>query len=137
MQDKMIETFNEQARQLFQPMRQLNALMLDNMERLTQYQLESLKHYSQMGTARMRHASEIADADGMRDFGTRQAEMMNELSRQVLEDARVMGEMSLAFKHQFAELVTQKGQKVADADEQGRERVPAKANSKASRSRTS
>ena len=98
MQDNMMDAFNAQTKQMFEPMRKINSLMLNNMEKMTQYQLEAMKRYSQMGTERIRSATEIQDAESLRDFGTKQAEMMNELSQQMQEDARVMSEMSLQFK---------------------------------------
>ena len=58
MQDNMMDAFNAQTKQMFEPMRKINSLMLNNMEKMTQYQLEAMKRYSQMGTERMRSASE-------------------------------------------------------------------------------
>ncbi|HAV44314.1 MAG TPA: phasin family protein, partial [Halomonas sp.] len=45
MQDKMMDAFNAQTRQMFEPMRKMNSLMLNNMEKMTQYQLEAMKRY--------------------------------------------------------------------------------------------
>ncbi|MCK2185583.1 phasin family protein [Halomonas getboli] len=123
MQDKTFDAINEQTRQFFEPMRKLNSLMLQNMERVSEYQMESLKRYSQMGTERLRDATEITDADSLRDFGTRQAEMMNELSQQMLEDARTLGEMSLKFKAELEQLYTESGQ--AFAEQAGQAAKPA------------
>ena len=113
MQDKMMDAFNAQTRQMFEPMRKMNSLMLNNMEKMTQYQLEAMKRYSQMGTERIRSATEINDAESLRDFGTKQAEMMNELSQQMQEDARVMSEMSLQFKSEMEKLFSEAGQKMS------------------------
>ncbi|WP_069385084.1 phasin family protein [Halomonas caseinilytica] len=139
MQDKMIDAFNEQAREFFTPMRKLNALMLDNMERVTQYQLEAMKRYSQMGTSRLRDASDVSDAESMRDFGTRQVEMMTELSNLMLEDARAMSELSLRFKSELERLYGESGQTPeAMSEEAGTsgDAGPAKATSQASRKRS-
>lgn len=114
MQDKTFDAFNDQARQFFEPMRKLNSLMLQNMERVSEYQMESLKRYSQMGTERLRDATEVTDAESLRDFGTRQSEMMNALSQQMLEDARTLGEMSLQFKAELEQLYTESGQAFAE-----------------------
>ncbi|EPC00946.1 hypothetical protein L861_15420 [Litchfieldella anticariensis FP35 = DSM 16096] len=114
MQDKMFDAFTEQTRNFFEPMRKLNGLMLDNMEKMTQYQLESMKRYSQLGTERVRDASEIKDAEDLRDFGTRQAAIMNELSKQMLEDARAMTELSMQFKSEMDKLFVETGQQTAE-----------------------
>lgn len=113
-QDKMFTTFAEQTRSFFEPMRKLNGLMLDNMEKMTQFQLESMKRYSQMGTERLRAASEIRDAEDMRDFTTRQTELMNELSRQMLDDARAMTELSLEFRDELEKAFSEAGQQAFD-----------------------
>ncbi|MGS2744096.1 phasin family protein [Halomonas sp. LS-001] len=135
MQDKMMDAFNTQTRQMFEPMRKVNSLMLNNMEKMTQYQLEAMKRYSQMGTDRMRSASEINDAEGMREFATKQSEMLNELSQQMQEDARIMGEMSMEFKTEmekmFSEATQQMNEQVSATAK--KEEAPAKATSQASR----
>ncbi|KXS36900.1 MAG: hypothetical protein AWU55_2745 [Halomonadaceae bacterium T82-2] len=100
-QDPMFDAFTDQTQRLFEPMRKLNGLMLNNLEKLTQHQLESMKRYTQMGTERMRAAADVQNADDMRDFAARQAELMNELSRQMMEDAQAMTELSLAFRSQL------------------------------------
>jgi len=134
MQDKMMDAFNTQTRQMFEPMRKMNSLMLNNMEQLTQYQLEAMKRYSQMGTERIRSAAEINDAESLRDFGTKQAEMMNELSQQMQEDARVMGEMSMQFKSEMEKLFNEAGQKMSEqATSAAKGEQPAKASSQSSR----
>ncbi|WP_148254833.1 phasin family protein [Aidingimonas lacisalsi] len=134
MQDKMFTAFNEQSRSFFEPMRKLNTLMLDNMEKMTQYQLESMKRYSQLGTERLRDASEIDSAEDLRDFGSRQAEVLNELSKQMLEDARAMTELSLQFKSEMEQLFAEAGEQAADKTEStAKSAEPAKATSQSSR----
>ncbi|MBD3897137.1 phasin family protein [Halomonas sp. ML-15] len=135
MQDKMFTAFNEQTRGFFEPMRKLNSLMLNNMEKMTQYQLESMKRYSQLGTERLRDASEIKDAEDIREFGTRQAEIMSELSNQMLEDARAMTELSMQFKSEMEQLFGEAAEKAAAQAEEATKATttPAKASSQASK----
>lgn len=137
MQDKMMDAFNTQTRQMFEPMRKVNSLMLNNMEKMTQYQLEAMKRYSQMGTDRMRSASEIDDADDLREFAAKQAEMLNELSQQMQEDAKTMGEMSMEFKTEMEKLFSEATQQMNDQVKTAaakKDETPAKATSQASRS---
>ncbi|MDR5875659.1 phasin family protein [Halomonas sp. CUBES01] len=134
MQDKMMDAFNAQTRQMFEPMRKINSLMLNNMEKMTQYQLEAMKRYSQMGTERIRSATDVEDAESLRDFGAQQAAMMNELSQQMQEDARVMSEMSLEFKAEMEKLFGEAGKQMADqASSAAKGEQPAKASSQSSR----
>ncbi|MGR4067490.1 phasin family protein [Halomonas sp. LR3S48] len=121
MQDKMLDEFNQQTRRFFEPMRKLNSLMLGNMEKMTEYQLEAMKRYSQMGTERMRSASEISDAQDLQAFGAQQAEMMNELSRQMMEDAQALGEMSQQFRTELEQLFGEVSQELSDQAKQAQQ----------------
>lgn len=112
MQDKMMDAFTSQTRQMFEPMRKVNSLMLNNMEKLTQYQLDAMKRYSQMGTERMRTASEIQDAEGLQEFASKQAEILNDLSQQMQEDARAVGEMSQQFQSEMEALFHEASQQM-------------------------
>ena len=113
-QDQFFNAFTEQTRNFFEPMRKLNGLMLDNMEKMTQFQLESMKRYSQMGTERLRSASDIKSADDMRDFATRQSELMSELSQQMMDDARAMTELSLAFREELEKAFSDVGRQAME-----------------------
>ncbi|GAB3348926.1 MULTISPECIES: phasin family protein [Chromohalobacter] len=142
MQDKMFSAFSEQTRGFFEPMRKFNGLMLDNMERMTEYQLDAMKRYSQLGVERMRAASEVKDAEDARDFTTQQADMLNSLSKQMLEDARAMADISLKFKADLEEMMSETGQQAADQASENMKAAsePAKAasnNSQSSSSRSS
>lgn len=98
MQEKMMNAFTEQTKNMYNPMRKINALLVENMEKMTDFQLEALKAYSQMGLNQMKQATKVKDADGVRDYSTSQAEMLGSLSKKVLEDAKTMADMSMAFK---------------------------------------
>ncbi|MCK0767750.1 phasin family protein [Chromohalobacter canadensis] len=145
MQDKMFSAFSEQTRGFFEPMRKFNGLMLDNMERMTEYQLDAMKRYSQLGVERMRAASEVKDAEDARDFTTQQADMLNALSKQMLEDARAMADISLKFKSELEEMMSEAGQNAADqasenmksASESAKASEPAKASSGGNQSSSS
>lgn len=149
MQNRMIDNFNDQTRQLFEPVRKLNALMLNNMQRVTEYQMETMRRYSQMGTERMRDAtSQLSNKEGMseesfRELSTRQAEMMSELSQQLMEDARAFSEMNLQFKTELEGMLAEQTKmyeqlasnmtSTASADTQTQDKPAAKASSKSSR----
>lgn len=143
MQDKMLDNFNQQTRRFFEPMRKLNSVMLGNMEKMTEYQLEAMKRYSQMGTERMRSASEIKDVRDLQEFGAQQAEIMRELSQQMMEDAQAMGEMSQQFRSELEKLFGEVSQQISEQapaasagakeEETGKADAPAKATSQASR----
>ena len=105
MQDKVMNAFTEQTKNMYNPMRKINALLVENMEKMTDFQLEALKAYSQMGLTQMKQAAEVKDADSVRDYSTAQAEMMSSLSKKVLEDAKTMADMSMEFKAEIEKIM--------------------------------
>lgn len=105
MQDKVMNAFSEQTKNMYNPMRKINALLVENMEKMTDFQLEALKAYSQMGLTQMKQATSVKDADGVRDYSTSQAEMMSTLSKKVLEDAKTMADMSMEFKAEIEKIM--------------------------------
>lgn len=105
MQDKVMNAFSEQTKNMYNPMRKINALLVENMEKMTDFQLEALKAYSHMGLTQMKQATEVKDADSVRDYSTAQAEMMSTLSKKVLEDAKTMADMSMEFKAEIEKIM--------------------------------
>lgn len=105
MQDKVMSAFSEQTKNMYNPMRKINALLVENMEKMTDFQLEALKAYSHMGLTQMKQATEVKDADSVRDYSTAQAEMMSTLSKKVLEDAKTMADMSMEFKAEIEKIM--------------------------------
>ncbi len=105
MQDKIMNAFAEQTKNMYAPMRKMNALMVENMEKMTDFQIEALKSYSKMGVNQLKNATEIKDAESVRDFTASQAELMSTLSKKVLEDAKSMADMTMEFKQEIEKIV--------------------------------
>jgi len=105
MQEKMMNAFSEQTKNMYNPMRKINSLLVENMEKMTDFQLEALKAYSHMGLSQMKSATEVKDADSVRDYSASQAEMMSTLSKKVLEDAKTMADMSMEFKTEVEKIL--------------------------------
>lgn len=105
MQDKIMNAFAEQTKNMYAPMRKMNTLMVENMEKMTEFQIEALKSYSKMGVNQLKNATEIKDAESVRDFTASQAELMSTLSKKVLEDAKSMADMTMEFKQEVEKIV--------------------------------
>ena len=105
MQEKIMNAFADQTKNMYAPMRKLNALMVENMEKMTDFQIEAMKSYSKMGVNQLKNAAEVKDADSVRDFTASQAELMSTLSKKVLEDAKSMADMSMEFKQEVEKIV--------------------------------
>ena len=117
MQDKIMNAFAEQTKNMYAPMRKMNALMVENMEKMTEFQIEALKSYSKMGVNQLKNATEIKDAESVRDFTASQAELMSTLSKKVLEDAKSMADMTMEFKQEIEKIVEESRASAAPAAE--------------------
>ncbi|OOV88310.1 phasin family protein [Oceanospirillum linum] len=133
MQDKIMNAFAEQTKNMYAPMRKMNALMVENMEKMTEFQIEALKSYSKMGVNQLKNATEIKDADSVRDFTASQAELMSTLSKKVLEDAKSMADMTMEFK-QEVEKIVEESRTTAAAAPAAEAKPAAKSNSRSSAS---
>ncbi|WP_417596561.1 phasin family protein [Oceanospirillum sp.] len=133
MQDKIMNAFAEQTKNMYAPMRKMNALMVENMEKMTEFQIEALKSYSKMGVNQLKNATEIKDADSVRDFSASQAELMSTLSKKVLEDAKSMADMTMEFK-QEVEKIVEESRTTAAATPAAESKPAAKGNSRSSAS---
>ena len=117
MQDNIMNAFAEQTKNMYAPMRKMNALMVENMEKMTDFQIEALKSYSKMGVNQLKNATEIKDAESVRDFTASQAELMSTLSKKVLEDAKSMADMTMEFKQEVEKIVEESRSSVSSAAE--------------------
>ncbi|MFG1489084.1 phasin family protein [Oceanospirillum sp. HFRX-1_2] len=133
MQDKIMNAFAEQTKNMYAPMRKMNALMVENMEKMTDFQIEALKSYSKMGVNQLKNATEIKDAESVRDFTASQAELMSTLSKKVLEDAKSMADMTMEFKQEIEKIV-EESRTTATAAAAPEAKPAAKGNSRSSAS---
>ncbi|WP_024950723.1 phasin family protein [Cobetia crustatorum] len=111
-QDQMFNAFTEQARSFYQPMRKFNALMLDQISKVAEYQMDAAKRYTETGIERARAATEVKDAEGLGEFSNRQLETVTELSQQMMDDSMKLAEMG-------NEMRTQLEHAYSDAGKQG------------------
>lgn len=105
MNHKLFEDFNEQARKMYEPMARINQVMLKNAERMTEFSLNTIKNYSELGLKHLRHASEVNTPEAATDFSTKQAELVNTISQQILNDAQRLTELGNAMRNDLVEVL--------------------------------
>lgn len=130
MQEKIMNAFTEQTKNIYNPMRKINALLVENMEKMTDFQLEALKSYSNMGISQMKQATAIKDAEGMRDYSSSQAELLGSLGKKILEDAKTMADMSMEFKAQVEKIMEESRAEVLSKVNPAAQTTPEKAATK-------
>ena len=88
-----INQFNENTQKMFEPWTKLNQAFLRNAETMTEFSLNTIKSYSEMGLENMRQVAGIDSPESAKDFNSKQAEMLNVISQQMLADAKRMTEL--------------------------------------------
>lgn len=98
MQENVINAFTEQAKTMFEPASKFNGLMVDSLEKMTEFQLNAIKSYSDILLGQMKSAASVKDVDSLRTFSSSQAEAAGSINKKVIEDAKVLSEMANDFK---------------------------------------
>ena len=98
MQDNIINAFTEQAKNFSEPMAKFNALLVDNMEKMTEFQLNTIKSYASISIGQLKKAADVKDADSLKNFSSTQTEVSATVNKKIMEDAKVISEMANDFK---------------------------------------
>lgn len=100
MQENILNAFAEQAKTMYSPMTKFNSLIVDNMEKMTEFQMNAIKSYADLGIEQMKKAADVKDAESMQAFTAAQAEVASGLNKKIMDDAKAMSDMAMDFKTQ-------------------------------------
>lgn len=98
MQDNIINAFAEQAKTMYAPLTKFNELMVQNMEKMTEFQLNTIKSYAELSIDQMKKAVEVKDVESLRTFSTSQVEVASNVNKKIMEDAKTLSDMATDFK---------------------------------------
>ena len=117
MNQEAINLFSEQTKKFYAPFTQFNSIMANSLEKITELQLSAVKTYAELGLDQLRSLSKIEDANSLNAFGQKQAELMSNISSQVVEDSKKMAELGNDFKAAIDELFKQSLNTMNPADQ--------------------
>ena len=98
MNQEFVKNVTEQSRKFYKPFNLAQLLTIRSLEKLTEYQLATVKNYAELGMKQMKANAEITEPASLSDLGKRQAEWVESLSKQVLEDAKRLADISAEIK---------------------------------------
>ena len=84
---------NAQVDKFFAPVRELNALAVENVEKVIGIQMKYIEDSAKLGIESLKGAAAISDVDGLKDYLTKQAEVSKELSERALSDSKTVMEL--------------------------------------------
>ncbi|MFZ5697117.1 MAG: phasin family protein [Pseudomonadota bacterium] len=98
MNQEFVKNVTEHSRKMYKPFNLAQLLTIRSLEKLTEYQLAAVKSYTELGLKQMKANAEMSGSGDASDFGNRQAEWVNNLSKQVLNDAKRLTDISNEIK---------------------------------------
>lgn len=105
MNDKLFETFSDQTKLFFGPLKQINQTFVSQIEKLSDFQIESIKSYSEIGLKRLKSAIEMEDMQTVQEFAKSEMDFMNNINQKVLDDAKKLADIGNEFKSEVEVLL--------------------------------
>ncbi len=93
-----MNAFTEQAKNFSEPMAKFNTLLVDNMEKMMDFQLNTIKSYASINIGQIKKAADVKDAESLRTFSSAQAEVAATVNKKIMEDAKSISDMANDFK---------------------------------------
>ena len=98
---------NVQAAKYFEPVREINTLALENVEKLLDIQLKSINDTTRLGLEQLKAAADIKDVDGLKKYLTDQAEMVKSLGERFVKDGQSALELGVSYTDKVQQLVAE------------------------------
>ena len=88
---------NEQFEKFMTPVREINALTVENLEKLLSIQLKYVEDSAKIGIDQMKTASSIADMEGLKTYMSQQAEVSKQMTERAITDGRAVMELGNSY----------------------------------------
>ncbi|MCY4155709.1 MAG: phasin family protein [Gammaproteobacteria bacterium] len=98
---------NVQTAKYFEPVREINTLALENVEKLLDIQLKSINDTAKLGVEQLKAAADIKDADGLKKYFTDQAEVVKSLGERFVKDGQSALELGVSYTDKVQQIVAE------------------------------
>ena len=98
---------NVQTEKYFEPVREINALALENVEKLLDIQLKSINDTARLGVDRLKAAVDIKDIDSLKKYFTDQTETVKSLGERFVKDTQTALEIGASYTDKVQQIVTE------------------------------
>ncbi|MCE9685467.1 phasin family protein [Shewanella sp. AS16] len=109
MDYNLFNSFSEQAQKMFKPVSDINRLMVDNIQMVTDFQLTTLKTYADLQLQQLKSATEIRDPDSLQHYVKGQMDFMTKVNQQMVEDGKTLTDMGQRFRDQMQQILAEEG----------------------------
>ena len=98
---------NVQTGKYFEPVREINALALENVEKLLDIQLKSINDTARLSVEQLKSAADIKDVDGLKKYITDQAEAVKSLGERFIKDSQTALELGVNYTDKVQQIVSE------------------------------
>lgn len=105
MNQKLFESFADQNKLFFAPVKQFNQAFVEQLEKLSEFQIESMRRYSDLGIERLKSAMAVEDAESIQQFAQHEVEYVTQLNAKLLEDAKKITEIGNDFRSNVESMI--------------------------------
>ena len=98
---------NIQTEKYFEPVREINTLALENVEKLLDIQLKSINDTTRLGVEQLKSAVAIKDAEGLKKYITDQTEIAKTLGERFVKDTQAALEIGASYTDKVQQVVTE------------------------------
>ena len=98
---------NVQTEKYLEPVREMNALALENVEKLLDIQLKSINDTARLSVEQLKSAADIKDVDGLKKYFTDQAELVKSLGERFVKDTQAALELGTSYTDKVQQIMTE------------------------------
>ena len=98
---------NVQTEKYFEPVREINALALENVEKLLDIQLNSFNDTTRLGVEQLKSAVDIKDVDSLKKYITGQTEIVKTLGERFVKDTQSALEIGAGYTDKVQQIMTE------------------------------
>ena len=88
---------NEQFEKFITPVRELNALAVENLEKLMNIQMKYVEDSAKLSIDQLKTVSTIADVEGLKSYLGQQAELSKQMTERAISDSRAVLELGNSY----------------------------------------
>jgi phasin family protein len=96
---------NAQVDKFFAPMRELNALAVENVEKVLDLQLKYIEDNAKAGIESLKGAAAVNDMEGFKSYMTKQVEVSKKLTERAMTDSKSILELSKAYSSEVQKIM--------------------------------
>jgi len=96
---------NAQVDKFIAPMRELNALAVENVEKVLDIQLKYIEDNAKAGIESLKSAAAVNDLEGFKSYLTKQVEVSKKLTERAMSDSKSMMDLSKTYSTEIQKIM--------------------------------